>query len=186
MDVKHEVALAFRITSANDSDNASVIPTLDQATRALPKGRVKTHAYDKAVDDKKVHEGLAQRSIKPLIQLRALANGAQMEEPILGRGGAPTPFVHDEAGTPLSKTSLLRHREQSPRASSGGVLGLRRDARHAEVPLSRGGRQVRVPVIQAVQRRQQVRPHDSHQVREGPPAVSANSARDEDLRTSRS
>jgi hypothetical protein len=99
VDVKHEVALSFRITSANDPDNASVVPTLDQAIRALPGDRMKTHAYDKAADDRKVHEALAERAIKPVIQLRALANGATMEQPILGRGGVPTPFVHDEAGS---------------------------------------------------------------------------------------
>jgi hypothetical protein len=98
VDTRHEVPLAFEITSANAADNQHVTTLVDQAQAALPKGRIKTLAYDKAADDHKVHEQLAARDVKPVIQIRKNPNGPT-EEVILDRQDRPTQFVHDEAGT---------------------------------------------------------------------------------------
>ena len=72
VDVQHEVALAYQITSAHDADNGQVPALLEQAQANLPPQRIATLAYDKAADDEKVHELLDQAKIKPLIQNRSL------------------------------------------------------------------------------------------------------------------
>jgi hypothetical protein len=100
VDVKHEVVIAWHVTSAagEGSGDSSVLPLLlEEARQVLPQGRIKTLAYDKAADDRKTHEVLAEREIKPLIRIREMWK----EEPerMLPGHDANSNIVHDEAGT---------------------------------------------------------------------------------------
>ena len=97
VDVQHEVALAYQITSAHDADNGQVPALLEQAQANLPPQRIATLAYDKAADDEKVHELLDQAKIKPLIQNRSLWKDEHERRPPGQR--VPLNVVHDEAGT---------------------------------------------------------------------------------------
>jgi hypothetical protein len=97
VDVRHEVIIAWQITSATTSDAEIIAPLLEQADRVLPEGRIKTLAYDKAADDQKTHELLHQRQIKPLIQNRALWKN-QTEQMLPGHDGNSN-GVYDESGT---------------------------------------------------------------------------------------
>ena len=100
VDVKHEVIIAWHITSAagEGTGDSSVIPQLlAQAQNVLPKGRIQTLAYDKAADDSKTHELLATACIKPLIQIRNLWKD-QTEQLLPGHDGNSN-VVYDEAGT---------------------------------------------------------------------------------------
>lgn len=97
VDTKHEVSLAYRITSANAADNEQLPALLSQAQGNLPADRIATLAYDKAADDEKVHELLADAGIKPLIQNRSLWKDELERRPPGKR--VPLNVVHDEAGT---------------------------------------------------------------------------------------
>jgi hypothetical protein len=100
VDVKHEVIVAWRITSAagEGTGDTSVLPALlQQAKRVLPEGRIKTLAYDKAADDEQTHTLLAKEKIKPLIEMRNLWKD-QTERMLPGHDGNSN-VVHDEAGT---------------------------------------------------------------------------------------
>jgi hypothetical protein len=110
VDVKHEVVVAWHITSAagEGSGDSSVIPLLlEQAGQVLPEGRTKTLAYDKAADDNKTHQALAEQGIKPLIQIRELWK-EEPERMLPGHDGNSN-VVHDEAGTIFchDKTSTI-------------------------------------------------------------------------------
>jgi hypothetical protein len=96
VDVKHEVALAYRITDTKAGDNELIGDLLTQAKHNLPTDRIKTMAYDKAADDRAVHELLHEHGIRPLIQNRTF----KLEEPekVLG-GRVPLNVVYDQAGT---------------------------------------------------------------------------------------
>lgn len=97
VDVKHEVALAYRISSTKMGDN-EVLPDLLQQGRAnLPAGRIKTLAYDKAADDEASHELLYDAGIQPLIQNRSLWK-TESERMLPGHDGSSN-IVYDEAGT---------------------------------------------------------------------------------------
>jgi Transposase DDE domain/Transposase domain (DUF772) len=96
VDVKHEVALAYRVSATGAGDNELLPEILRQARGNLPAERIKTLAYDKAADDGDVHELLHDAGIKPLIQNRALWKD-ELERPLPGR--FPLNVVHDEAGT---------------------------------------------------------------------------------------
>ncbi|MBM4059901.1 MAG: sulfatase [Planctomycetes bacterium] len=52
VDTRHEVPLAFEVTSADAPDHQHVATLVDQAQAALPAGRMKTMAYDKADGDR--------------------------------------------------------------------------------------------------------------------------------------
>lgn len=100
VDVKHEVVVAWHVTSAagEGTGDSSVIPLLlGKAREVLPEGRVQTLAYDKAADDQKTHEVLDEQGIKPLIQVRCLWK-EQPERMLPGHDGNSN-VVHDEAGT---------------------------------------------------------------------------------------
>jgi hypothetical protein len=62
-----------------------------------PCSRIKTLAYDKAADDVEVHECLAEKGIKPVIQNRALWK-SEHERLLPGHDGTSN-IVYDEAGT---------------------------------------------------------------------------------------
>ena len=98
VDVRHEVALAYRISDATDGDNEHVAALAEQAVANLPAGRLETLAYDKAADDLKVHEALAEQGIKPVIHNRACWPKAGEQEKVVG-GRVPLHVVYDEAGT---------------------------------------------------------------------------------------
>ncbi|MGA2621588.1 MAG: transposase, partial [Thermoguttaceae bacterium] len=60
VDVKHEVILAYWITSTKEGDGETLPILLEQAQANLPAGRIKTLAYDKAADDNHVHRVLSK------------------------------------------------------------------------------------------------------------------------------
>jgi len=97
VDIRHEVALAWRITPASGADVTQIPALLAQAQGVLPAGRIQTLAYDLAADDGDTHRLLAQHHIKPLIENRSLWK----EEPerLLPGHDASSNVVHDEAGT---------------------------------------------------------------------------------------
>lgn len=94
VDTKHEVALAYHVSDTKFGDNEGVAALVEQATANLGERRIETLAYDKAGDDKKVHEVLHEHQIKPVIQMRALWK--EEKERVLRVG---LPVVYDEAGT---------------------------------------------------------------------------------------
>lgn len=97
VDVKHEVALAYRISSTKTGDNEMLPELVGQAAVNLPQGRTRTLAYDKAADDSKVHRCLNEAGILPLIQIRSLWKD-QTEQMLPGHKGDSN-IVYDEAGT---------------------------------------------------------------------------------------
>jgi hypothetical protein len=82
VDVKHEVVLSFHITDTKTGDNEMIEDLVQQAKANLPEDRIETLAYDKAADDRKVHEMLHEEGIKPLIQNRTFK--VEEEEKVLG------------------------------------------------------------------------------------------------------
>lgn len=97
VDVKHEVVLAYQVSSTQKGDN-EILPALVEQGRAnLPPGRIKTLAYDKAADDTKVHRFLHKANISPLIENRRLWTD-QTEQMLPGHDGNSN-IVYDEAGT---------------------------------------------------------------------------------------
>jgi len=112
VDVKHEVSLAYRITSTKAGDGETLPGLLTQAQGNLPAHRIKTLAYDKAADDNHVHRLLAKQNIKPLIQNRSLWK-EEHERMLPGHDGNSN-VVYDEAGTlhcyDRTSTPIIRHR----------------------------------------------------------------------------
>jgi Transposase DDE domain len=97
VDVKHEVTLAYQISSTKAGDN-EVLPALVQQAQAnLPVGRIRTLAYDKAADDEDVHDFLHDHGIEPLIHNRSLWK-TDPERLLPGHNGTSN-IVYDEAGT---------------------------------------------------------------------------------------
>lgn len=97
VDVHHEVALSYRITSTKMGDNELIPDLVNQGRANLPEGRIRTVAYDKAADDNAVHEFLDDMGIKPVIQQRALWK-EEPERQLPGHDGNSN-IVYDEAGT---------------------------------------------------------------------------------------
>jgi Transposase DDE domain len=97
VDVKHEVTLAYVISSTKMADNEVLPELLQQARANLPTGRIKTLAYDKAADHEAVHELLHDAGIQPLIQHRQLWK-TEPERLLPGHDGSSN-IVYDEAGT---------------------------------------------------------------------------------------
>ena len=97
VDTKHEVALAWTITSATTADGPTIPSLLEGIDRVLPKGRMERLAYDKAADDEKIHELLNSRKVRPLIANRSMWKD-EKERPLAAKN-APAPLYYDEAGT---------------------------------------------------------------------------------------
>jgi hypothetical protein len=97
VDAKHEVVLAYRVTSANAADCKSLPDLVKQGQANLPEGRIETLAYDKAADDNESHRVLNEAEIRPVIQNRHLWKG-QTEQMLPGHDGNSN-IVYDEAGT---------------------------------------------------------------------------------------
>jgi hypothetical protein len=112
VDVQHEVALAYQVTSAHAGDGETLPALLTQAQATLPRGRIRTLAYDKAADTNEVHELLCAAKIRPLIQMRSLWK-EDPERMLPGHDGRSN-VVYDEAGTLYcyDRTSdpMIRHR----------------------------------------------------------------------------
>jgi hypothetical protein len=111
VDAKHEVSLAYQITTANAADCKSLPDLVRQGQANLPEGRIQTLAYDKAADDNESHRLLNKAKIRPVIQNRHLWKD-QSEQMLPGHDGRSN-IVYDEAGSLhcYDRTSLpmVRH-----------------------------------------------------------------------------
>ena len=97
VDRRHEVVLAYRVSSTKAGDNEVLPALVAQAQGNLPQGRIKTLSYDKAADDEKVHALLDARRIAPVIENRSMWSG-ESERMLPGHDGSSN-VVYDEAGT---------------------------------------------------------------------------------------
>jgi hypothetical protein len=133
VDVKHEVALAYEVTSTKAGDGETLRSLLNQAQDNLPSKRIATLAYDKAADNNPVHRLLSKARIKPLIQNRSLWR-EESEKMLPGHDGTSN-VVYDEAGTlhcyDRSSDPMIRHRmSYIGHEPSRGTLKYRCPARH--------------------------------------------------------
>ncbi len=133
VDVRHELALAYRITTPAVGDNEMIGALVDQARGNLPRGRIESLAYDKAADDEAVHRLLQAAEIKPLIQNRGLWK-SDPERLLPGHTGRSN-LVYDEAGTihcyDKVSTPIVRHRmAYMGHEAKRGTLKYRCPARH--------------------------------------------------------
>ena len=133
VDVKHEVSLAYQVTSTKAGDGETLPSLLAQAQNNLPAQRIATLAYDKAADDNHVHRLLAKARIKPLIQNRSLWK-EEHEKMLPGHDGNSN-VVYDEAGTLhcYDRTSrpMVRHQmAYIGHEPSRGTIKYRCPARH--------------------------------------------------------
>ena len=133
VDVKHEVSLAYQVTSTKAGDGETLPVLLRQAQNNLPAQRIATLAYDKAADDNHVHRLLAKARIKPLIQNRSLWK-EEHEKMLPGHDGNSN-VVYDEAGTLhcYDRTSrpMVRHQmAYIGHEPSRGTIKYRCPARH--------------------------------------------------------
>jgi hypothetical protein len=105
VDVKHEVALAYRISSTQRGDNEELPALVRQARINLGDdlqdpsraSRIQTLAYDKAADDADPHATLDEGGIKPVIENRSLWK-EDLERMLPGHDGSSN-VVYDESGT---------------------------------------------------------------------------------------
>lgn len=97
VDVKHEVILAWHVTSTKVTDGEMIAPLIEQAESNLPEDRLETLAYDKAADATEIHELLRDHEVKPVIQIRSCWQN-QTEKLVPGQERRGN-IVHDEAGT---------------------------------------------------------------------------------------
>jgi len=133
VDIRHELALAYRITEPAVGDNEMIEPLLDQARANLPTRRIESLAYDKAADVEAVHRLLHRAGIKPLIENRALWKG-ESEKVLPGHTGRSN-LVYDESGTihcyDKVSTPVVRHRmAYVGHEGQRGTLKYRCPARH--------------------------------------------------------
>jgi hypothetical protein len=141
VDVRHEVVLAYRVTSTKTGDNEMLPDLLAQAQANLPAQRIETVAYDKAADDGEVHEVLHDIGIKPVIQNRAMWKGES--ERLLPDHDGTSNIVYDEAGTvycydKVSNPPVRRAMAYIGHEASRGTLKYRCPAMHEgfECPMS--------------------------------------------------
>jgi hypothetical protein len=137
VDVKHELTLAYEVTSAKAGDGQTLPTLLGQAQKNLPENRIQTLAYDKAADDNHVHRLLAKAEIKPLIQNRSLWKEEQ-EKMLPGHDGNSN-VVYDEAGTlhcyDRTSSPMVRHSmAYIGHEPSRGTIKYRCPARHEGWP----------------------------------------------------
>lgn len=97
VDVKHEVALGYEITSATADDGRTLPAVVEELLANVPSGRVQTLAFDKAGDSSEVHATLHAAGIKPVIQNRSLWK-EELERMLPGHDGRSN-VVYDESGT---------------------------------------------------------------------------------------
>ena len=143
VDVDHEVALAYQITSAHRGDGEMIPDLLRQARTNLgddldaqpPTSRIQTLAYDKAADAEEVHQVLHEAGIKPLVQMRSLWKN-EHERMLPGHDGSSN-VVYDEAGTifcydKVSDPPVRRQMAYIGHEASRGTLKYRCPACHDE------------------------------------------------------
>ena len=133
VDIRQEVALAYRITEPAVGDNEMIEPLVGQARANLPAGRIASLAYDKAADDEAVHRLWHTAGIKPVIENRALWKG-ESEKVLPGQTGRSN-LVYDESGTihcyDKVSTPIVRHRmAYVGHEAQRGTLKYRCPARH--------------------------------------------------------
>ena len=109
VDSRHEVALAYQVTSAHTGDNEPIPDLVRQAQANLcapttlakiddrTPGRIRTLSYDKAADTQDVHAALHDQSIAGIIQTRSL--WTLDPERMLPEDDGTSHVVYDEAGT---------------------------------------------------------------------------------------
>jgi len=97
VDKRHEVSLAYRVTSPKVSDAEEIPSLVEEAEGNLPQGRIKSLAYDKAADDEKTHRYLDKKGIEPAIENRSLWK--DKEERMLPGHDGRSNVVYDESGT---------------------------------------------------------------------------------------
>ena len=133
VDTKHEVILAWQMSSTKTGDNQVLPELLEQAQANLPAGRIETLAYDKACDDVETHRLLDEAQIKPLIENRSLWKD-EYERKLPGHGGDSN-IVHDEAGTvycydKVSRVPVRHKMSYIGHEPKRGTLKYRCPARH--------------------------------------------------------
>ena len=136
VDVRHEVSLAYRISSTKAGDNEVLPELVDQGQVNLPSERMNTLAYDKAADDIKVHQKLHAAGIRPLIQNRSLWK-QDTEQMLPGHDGNSN-IVYDEAGTLHCYDRVSQPMVRHPMAYIGhepkrGTLKYRCPAKHGDL-----------------------------------------------------
>jgi hypothetical protein len=102
VDVQHEVALAYRISSTKQADHEELPALVKQARINLGddpphRSRIQTLAYDKAADDEDTHSTLDAAGIKPVIENRRMWK-EDLERMLPGHDGSSN-VVYDESGT---------------------------------------------------------------------------------------
>ncbi len=135
VDVRHEVSLAYRLSSTKAGDNEVLPELVDQGQANLPRERMNTLAYDKAADDIKVHQKLHAAGIRPLIQNRSLWK-QETEQMLPGHDGNSN-IVYDEAGTLHCYDRVSQPMVRQPMAYIGhepkrGTLKYRCPAKHGD------------------------------------------------------
>jgi hypothetical protein len=150
VDTRHEVALAYAVTSTTTGDNEPIEGLVDGALANLgtpyrgpgepaddeaeaPPPRIKTLTYDPAADDHRTHELLAERGIKPVIRVRSLWKG-EAERMLPGHDGRSN-IVYDEAGTVycydvVSEPPVRRRMAYIGHEPARGTIKYRCPARH--------------------------------------------------------
>jgi Transposase DDE domain len=140
VDARHEVALAWHVSDTKAGDNEGIEALVEQAQANLPEGRIETLAYDKAADDAKVHEMLADKGVKPVVQMRALWKEEQEKTLRVG-----LPVVYDEAGTlfcydTVSDPPVKRQMACIGHEADRGTVKWRCPARHDGLPCASEGK----------------------------------------------
>jgi len=144
VDTRHEVSVAYRVSSANVGDNEVLGDLVADAKKNLPpvedngktgklRGRIRTLAYDKAADTVDVHELLHEAKISAVVQNRSLWK-ENFERMLPGHDGNSN-VVYDEAGTvycydKVSKTPVRRRMAYIGHEPSRGTLKYRCPAMH--------------------------------------------------------
>jgi hypothetical protein len=137
VDVRHEVALAYRVSSPKAGDNEELPALVDQGQANLPADRMESLAYDKAADDGKVHAFLKERKIAPVIEIRA--QWKSEAERVLPDHDGRSGIVYDEAGTVycydmVSAPPVRRAMSYIGHEAARGTLKYRCPARHMGLP----------------------------------------------------
>jgi hypothetical protein len=133
VDKRHEVVVSWMMTGPQEADNEVLPQLLTAAQGVLPKGRIKTLAYDKACDDGAVHELLQEQGIAAIIENRSLWQ--HEHERLLPGADGRSNVVYDEAGTlycyDKDSAPPVRHRmAYIGHEPSRGTLKYRCPARH--------------------------------------------------------
>lgn len=133
VDNKHEVALAYRITSATEADCNELPALVADAEANLPENRIQTLSYDKAADSSDIHEILEEKKIKPVIQIRS--QWKEMPERQLPGHDGSSNIVYDEAGTvycydKVSEAPVRHQMSYIGHEAERGTLKYRCPARH--------------------------------------------------------